>query len=246
MPDIDWNHRTWDATHGWEKDGDEWSVAWGGARSQWYGSILPRLHRHLPTTRILEIAPGHGRWTQFLLPLCVEYVGVDLSAACIEACRGRFSAAPRARFFTNDGKSLAMAPDACFDLVFSLDSLVHVEADVLAEYTWQICQKLTPTGVAFIHHSNAAGEGCDIEEARRGFRGESVSAALMRELVADCGHVVRVQEELSWMGASLTDCFTLFGPPSAFPGAGTTLLRNDQLPREVEIVRRFHAPYAAD
>jgi SAM-dependent methyltransferase len=246
MPDLDWNHRVWDATHGWEKQGDEWSVAWGGARSQWYGSILPRLHRYLPTTRILEIAPGRGRWTQFLIPLCVEYVGVDLSAACIEACRGRFSAAPRARFFTNDGKSLAMAPDGCFDLVFSLDSLVHVEADVLSEYMWQICQKLTPTGVAFIHHSNAAGEGSDINEARRGARGESVSSAFVRQLVADCGHVVRVQEEVCWIEASRTDCFTLFGPATAFPGAQPTLLQNNEFIKEMELVRRFQAPYAAD
>ena len=134
MPDVEWNFRTWNDQHDWEKDGDEWSISWGGARAQWFGSIYPRIHSFLPANRILEIAPGRGRWTQFLLPHFVEYVGVDLSEKCIQACKQRFSAATRAKFHQNDGRSLAMVPDASIDFVFSLDSLVHVESDVIGEY----------------------------------------------------------------------------------------------------------------
>ena len=175
MPDLQWNLATWNDQHRWEAEGDEWSVAWGGARAQWYGTIYPRLHRFLPVARILEIAPGHGRWSQFLLPNCNEYFGVDLSEKCIQACVRRFSASTRAHFIKNDGQSLEAIPDDYIDFVFSFDSLVHAEVDIIREYVWQICQKLTKSAVAFMHHSNALSEDSDPQEARAGARALSVS-----------------------------------------------------------------------
>src|SRR5947209_4782180 len=108
MPDVEWNRFTWNEGYSWEKDGDEWSVAWGGAHAHWYGSIYPRINRFLPAHRILEIAPGRGRWSQFLLKHCVEYFGVDLSETCVQTCRRRFAAENRAHFLVNDGLSLKM------------------------------------------------------------------------------------------------------------------------------------------
>ena len=66
MPSLEDNKIKWGTTHAWTHHGDEWSEAWGGAAMQWHSMILPRIHRFLPTKRIIEIAPGHGRWTQFL------------------------------------------------------------------------------------------------------------------------------------------------------------------------------------
>jgi hypothetical protein len=54
----------------------------------------------------------------------------------------------------NDGKSLAMVEDRSVDFAFSFDSLVHVEADVIAAYLNQLGKKLKPGGFAFFHHSN--------------------------------------------------------------------------------------------
>ena len=68
MPDVDWNRVTWNESHGWEMERDEWSVAWGGARSQWHGTIYPRVSKVLPVVRLLEIGPGRGRWSQFFAP----------------------------------------------------------------------------------------------------------------------------------------------------------------------------------
>jgi len=39
----------------------------------------------------LEIAPGHGRWTQFLQRLCQSLVAVDISEKCVEHCKTRFA-----------------------------------------------------------------------------------------------------------------------------------------------------------
>lgn len=136
-----------------------------------------------------------------------------------------------------------MVPDGLVDLVFSYDSLVHVELDVLREYVWQICQKLTPFGRAFIHHSNAASSASNAQEAMAGSRAMSVDSSIVRELIQDCGGTVYVQEEVTWIGRSRTDCMTTFGMlPREQPAV---LLQNDDFLTEVALVRRFQSPYAA-
>ncbi|HET6846374.1 MAG TPA: class I SAM-dependent methyltransferase [Anaerolineales bacterium] len=153
MPTLDWNKRTW-KEYNWSEAGEEWSRAWGTSRNQWLSSILPRLRDFLPVRTILEIAPGFGRWTQFLRAECRQLFGVDLNPACVEACQQRFIADPGASFFLNDGRSLAMIPDASIDFVFSFDSLVHVEADVIEAYLAQLAVKMTPDAIGTLHHSN--------------------------------------------------------------------------------------------
>src|SRR5215212_583193 len=90
MPDVEANQRQWDGDYAWPQGGDEWSAGWGGPDAQWHFTLRPRLRRFLPASTILEIAPGYGRWTTYLLESCERYVGVDLSAQSVEACRRRF------------------------------------------------------------------------------------------------------------------------------------------------------------
>ena len=154
MPSIDWNWSMWGEVHSWPCQGSEWSVAWGGVEAQWFTTIFPRIRRFLPARRILEIAPGYGRWSDYLLHLSEIYTGVDLAETCVKACKERFSTAPNATFALNDGKSLPMVSDASVDFVFSFDSLVHAEADVIESYLTELSRVLTPDGIGFIHHSN--------------------------------------------------------------------------------------------
>lgn len=135
--------------------GEEWSEAWGGSEAQWFGCLYPRLHRFLRVGNLLEIAPGFGRWTHYLLVYVQgRYTGVDLSQACVEYCKDRFSGFSNTAFLVNDGLSLDNVEDGLFDLVFSFDSLAHTNLDVHQNYIPQILRKLTQNGVAFIHHSN--------------------------------------------------------------------------------------------
>jgi len=154
VPSIDENIEKWNDDYDWGLRGDAWSGPWGGAKAQWYGSIFPRIHRFLPASAVLEIAPGFGRWTEFLLEQCDTLIAVDVASKCIDACRERFADYPQARFETNDGESLPMVDDGSIDFAFSFDSLVHVESDVLAGYLTELARTLKPDGVAFLHHSN--------------------------------------------------------------------------------------------
>ena len=151
---VKWNLRIWDADHRWSDRGDSWSEPWGGPENQWRGAILPRIQVFLPAHTCLEIAPGHGRWTQFLKDACERLILVDLSGSCIASCQHKFADCSHISYYVNDGKSLAMLPDESIDFAFSFDSLVHVEADVIEAYLQQLAVKLTQQGVGFIHHSN--------------------------------------------------------------------------------------------
>jgi hypothetical protein len=152
MPSIEEN-RSW-GTRSWPEQGNEWSWEWGDVETHWYATILPRIRRFIPAKRVLEIAPGYGRWSSFLIDCADEYIGVDLNAECVSACRARFAEASHATFVVNDGKSLAAVADDSINFAFSFDSLVHAEIDVIEAYLHELSRKLSPDGIAFIHHSN--------------------------------------------------------------------------------------------
>jgi len=151
---IEENRTTWNAPSSWSARGEEWSRAWGSSEDQWWGSLLPRLHAFLPAKRILELGPGHGRWTQYLKELCDELTLVDLAENCIETCRARFASDQNISYYVNDGMTLPDIADNSIDLAFSFDSLVHAEIDALASYARELVRVLKRDGVGFIHHSN--------------------------------------------------------------------------------------------
>lgn len=242
MRSAAWNLQEWDVKYDWSQAGEEWSAPWGSSEAQWYGMLLPRIHRAFPANRILEIAPGYGRWTRFLIPSCSEYLGIDLSPTCIETCNERFASASHARFEANDGLSLDAAEDGSFDLVFSFDSLVHAEIDVLENYVPQILRKLAPYGRAFIHHSNLA-EGRVLEGQHSHNRADSVSARNVAKIISEHGGVALVQETISWANAGLIDCLTTFARAADFPDAAPATFANSELMLEASIIRKYQLPY---
>src|SRR5207248_351202 len=127
---------------------------WGTTGQMWYGSILPRIHHCLPAGHILEIAPGHGRCTQYLVNHCRRLSIVDLVPECIAACKRRFAGVKTIAYHVNDGMTLPMIEDASVDFAFSWDSLVHVEQGVVASYVRELARVLRPGCYGFIHHSN--------------------------------------------------------------------------------------------
>src|SRR5215475_12328876 len=127
MPTLQQNKAVWEHRHPWPKGGDEWSTSWGTSDLEWFITIRPRLTGQLPADRVLESAPGFGRWTQYLLPLCNSYIGVDLADKCVQACTERFAAVRHARFHQGDGMTLDMVEAGSIDFLFSFDSLVHAD-----------------------------------------------------------------------------------------------------------------------
>ncbi len=176
---------------------------------------------------LLEIAPGFGRWTQFLRTLCRDLVVVDLSTKCIDACKTRFAESSNIEYHVNDGKSLEMVPDGAIDFVFSFDSLVHADEDVLEAYVSQLGRKLTPDGVGFIHHSNVhyylerwerilpgfvrdQAVATINSKINKHYRSSGMSAARFGEFCKSAGLECITQELVPWGSKHLIDCFSTF------------------------------------
>jgi 2-polyprenyl-3-methyl-5-hydroxy-6-metoxy-1,4-benzoquinol methylase len=240
MPTLDWNVQTWDG-YEWPERGEDWSSAWGNSRAQWVSSLYARVHSFLPTARLLEIAPGFGRFTRFLIPQCKYYAGVDLSQVCINACRERFSGVEHASFFLNDGYHLPEESD--FSFIFSFDSLVHADLAVFEAYIPQILSKLSPGGTAFIHHSNVAAmlDVLDKNDPVHA-RSKDVSAQRVAALIAQNGGHVLLQEVVNWGHAVEIDAFTLFATELRH---APKFIRNLNFMAEANIIKDVHAAYLA-
>jgi hypothetical protein len=143
----------------------------------------------------------------------------------------------------NDGVSLEGAPEN-LDFVFSFDSLVHVEFDLLDEYVKQIIRKLSKTGAAFLHHSNFGALSPGTENPHQ--RARSVSASRVAQSVIQNKGTVISQELVNWGSMELNDCFTIFcatGESQSelhFP-----TLYNYKFMLEAEIIKSAQALYSS-
>ena len=238
----------------WKDAGEEWSAPWGTSAAQWSGAILPRIRDCLPTGTILEIAPGFGRWAHYLKDYCQELWVVDRSSECIEACRRRFAAESRVRCCLNDGRSLSMVSDASIDFVFSFDSFVHTDREVVEAYLSELGTKLKIGGKGFIHHSNF-GEYANSPRERlpealtkplikvkildwAHHRNPGMSAELFRVLCEQHGLHCISQELVNWRGRRLIDCLSLFARSDSVRENPTRIIRNPNFMREADRIRR--------
>jgi 2-polyprenyl-3-methyl-5-hydroxy-6-metoxy-1,4-benzoquinol methylase len=263
MPTVEWNLQQWNQEYKWTKQGDEWSATWGGAEAQWFGAILPRIHAFVPARTILEIAPGFGRWTNFLRGQCERLVVVDMAESCITACRERFASDSHISYHVNDGKSLEMIPDNSVDFVFSFDSLVHAEADVLEIYLRQLAKKLTPNGVGFIHHSNIGEYRDDFSRMKRipsvlqptmtkmgyvdpnHWRAFSMTARLFAQYCEQNGLACIGQELVNWGSTRMIDSFSLFTRIDSAVARPNRVIENPEFMKEAELIKRWAPVYTA-
>ena len=260
MPTLTWNKRYWASN--WADRGEGWSGFWGTSEMQWYGSILPRIHRHLHTGTILEIACGYGRWTHFLKEYCDQLIGIDLVDLCVAACRQRFAGDNHLRFVQNDGRSLDFVPDGSVDFVFSFDSLVHIDETVMRAYLSQFPRILRPGGTAFLHHSNLGAYPlharllytpklrrmlslAHLIERNHHNREPGMSATRMAAIATECGLTVTAQECVTWGTRHLLlDCLTTLQLcANALPAER---IENENFMREAHNWRRLRVLYQND
>ena len=147
-----------------------------------------------------------------------------------------------------------MIPDASVDFVFSFDSFVHPDRDVVEEYLRQLGTKLKIGGKGFIHHSNF-GEYVNSPRERlpealakplikakildwAHHRNPGMTAELFRALSARNGLQCLSQELVNWRGRRLIDCLSLFVRSDSAPENPTKIIRNPNFMREAARIRR--------
>src|SRR6266481_643475 len=262
MPTVEQNRQHWNQDYEWTKQGEEWSAVWGGSEAQWFGAILPRIDAFVPTGSILEIAPGFGRWTTYLKKYCESLAVVDLAEECIKACQQRFASDSHISYYVNDGKSLAMIQDKSIDFVFSFDSLVHPEAEVIEAYLNKLAIKIQPNVMGFIHHSNLGKyqqalsliDKIPIENrelivnriflAPTHWRAASMTTELFAEYCDRAGLQCISQEPVNWgTDDLLIDCFSVFTPKNSIWARPNNVIENRDFMKEAVLIKQLSLLY---
>ncbi|HUI01976.1 MAG TPA: class I SAM-dependent methyltransferase [Acidimicrobiales bacterium] len=154
---IEWNRAMWGDPSRWEDQGNNWSFhaeSCGQPYVQWKASVVATFIAPFcgPGVDVLELAPGHGRWTEYFVGNTASLTLVDLNASCISVCQERFGSRPEVRLIVNDGRSLPV-PDASVDLVWCFGTFVHLVPRDIDGYLGEFRRVLRPGGRFVVHHT---------------------------------------------------------------------------------------------
>jgi len=204
--------RAWNNEDMWLLGGHEWSKSFGTTEDLWNKHIFDKI-KEFRNKKILEIAPGQGRITQFLSILASELIVVDLNPSCIQKTKEKLGNHVLA-YFINDGKSIPKIRNNSQDLVFSYDSFVHMNSNVIEEYIKEMHRVLKPGGQAFIHHSWYYGGG---DNSFSNYAGRAnMSPEQFKGMVENSGMEIISQDTIQFEPLGLwngTDCISIFRKP---------------------------------
>ncbi len=191
------NYVTWNDRYHWSADGDEWTgqaARCGIPYEAWKESLIERMIRpHVGQTRnVIEIAPGHGRWSEVLVPNSAFCTLVDLSSECLVKCRKRFASHSNVEYFLTTGTALPRYCTGQIDFVWSYDSFVHMAPEIVADYLGEIARVLRPGGLAILHHANISELSSHDQDKHPGWR-SAVNNSVVQRFAARSSLIVERQ-----------------------------------------------------
>lgn len=139
----------------------------------------------------VEIGPGGGRWTQYLLGFG-QLFAVDYYPELLEQLKKNFDK-PNVVFVQNSGTDFPGVPRHEVDFVFSFGAFVHLEPRLIEQYLQNIRGILKPGGNAVIHYSDK-----NKIMARNNPTFVETTPEVMRNMVTETGFSI-VEEDLTTM-----------------------------------------------
>jgi phospholipid N-methyltransferase len=100
----------------------------------------------------VEIGPGGGRWTRYLLAFRTLYV-VDYYAELLAELRRHYNR-PNLMFTKNNGTDFPGIEPGTVDFLFSFGTFVHLEADLIEQYLANMKAILKPGANVVIQYSD--------------------------------------------------------------------------------------------
>lgn len=187
----------------WSNEGHEWSEYYGTTANLW-NIIYPKFKDYLKGD-VLEIAPGFGRITEYLIKYNITLSLIDLNEICIAKCIEKFRSKIK-NYIVGNGKSLNFN-DESFDFIISYDSFVHMSEDVIENYIKDIYRTLKKGGYCFIHHSFLYGGS---ENPADNVAGRSnMTPEIFKGLVSKYNMNVISQEDFK-ISENINDTITIF------------------------------------
>jgi len=134
---------------------DVYGLEWGDPESS---EPLAYIRRHflVPylalTATVLEIGPGGGRWTRYMLDVKKLYV-VDFYQELLDELKSNFRS-PNLVFIKNNGNDFPGVTNESVDFIFSFGTFVHLDIEIIDRYLENIKPLLKPTSNVVIHYSD--------------------------------------------------------------------------------------------
>jgi hypothetical protein len=142
--------RHWNNDGAFSKEGHEWSSRFGSTENLWNTLLKEKVQKYC-TGKGLEIAPGEGRITEYLIRECESLTLLELNSNPLSKCLLKFGNKING-YYVNDGKSIPPIFEDYFDFIFSFDSFVHVHQNVFFDYIKDMGISLKSGGFGVIHH----------------------------------------------------------------------------------------------
>lgn len=175
-----------------ETDSSVYGMHWGDpnekpflayVRDKWCTPYLD------PTHNAIEIGPGGGRWTRYMLGFEKLYA-VDYHQELLDELSKNFKS-PNLALIKNDGHDFPGVEDNSIDFIFSFGCFVHLDVDIISGYLASIKRVLKPGGNVVIQYSDKT----KVQAAKNdGFSNNTPS--IMRRMVIDNGFFI-VEENLT-------------------------------------------------
>lgn len=107
-----------------------------------------------PEATVLEIGPGGGRWTKYMLA-ARHLTLVELNAEFFDYLRRRFpDHLDKLRFYQTRDYELEGVAGASIDFVFTFGTFVHIDPDGIQGYLREIVRVLKPGGHATLQYAD--------------------------------------------------------------------------------------------
>jgi SAM-dependent methyltransferase len=181
--------------------------------SHWERHIWPMLSRYpIDFSRTMDFACGYGRNARKLREVGAKLVTlVDVHSENVAYCEDNLVPLGGFDVFQNTGYDLMGIQSGAYTHIYSFDSMVHFDLEIVLSYIAEFARVLQPGGTAFVHHSNCtARPGASFRDNPhwRNF----MSDAIFRHASIRNGFQILDQQRLSWAGEDI-DCVTLMRLP---------------------------------
>ncbi|MGB1249841.1 MAG: class I SAM-dependent methyltransferase [Candidatus Promineifilaceae bacterium] len=154
-----------------------------------------------PDQTALEIGPGGGRWTRYLLNFKQLYA-VDYHEELLTQLKKVFDR-PNIAFVKNDGTDFPGIPEQSIDYLFSFGVFVHLDLALIEAYLANMKPLLKPTANVVIQYSDMTKI---MGQINTGF--SKNTPEIMRKMVLDAGYTI-LEEDLTTLWHSSIIRFTL-------------------------------------
>jgi len=191
MPSIKWNKKMW--TFGYKKFLEDpnsyefYGEKWGDPEKERSLKVIkakfltPFVNENHTA---LEIGPGGGRWTQYLLNFKKLYL-LDLNKEFFPYLKKRFQNLQNISYHQTNGVDFPEVPKKSIDFLFSFGTFVHLDQEIIIEYLDNMKNILKENSNIVLNYSDMTRLYCI---TNKGFSYNT--REIMRKIISDKGYEI--------------------------------------------------------